>query len=159
MKRALPVSIAAALLATAPALAQPADELTLFERFARKVEKNPALGKLAETPPGGIESFRWMVGTWDATSRRYPTRSVPERIQNGTRQTRIELKGWCLASIDDIGDLKAASLITEDPYSQKFARLFLSRLLFRAPWSPTYAPPPQPSAAPYRPPRPPVAQL
>ncbi len=126
MKPAVTASLAAALIAAAPSFAQPEDHPTLFERFARKVEKNPALGKLAETPPGGIESFRWMVGTWDATSRRYPTRSVPERIQTGTRQTRIELKGWCLASIDDIGELKAVSLITEDAYSRKLARIFLS---------------------------------
>jgi hypothetical protein len=126
MKRAFSVSLAAALIAAAPALAQQDGNPTLFERFARKVQKNPALGKLAEAPPGGIENLKWMVGTWDATSRRYATPSVPERVQKGTRKTSYELKGWWLASIDDIGDLKAASLVTEDPYSQKFARLFLS---------------------------------
>jgi len=126
MKRALSASLAAALFAAAPAVAQEGGNPTLFERFARKVQKNPALGKLAEAPPGGIAKLTWMVGTWDATSRRYATPSVPERVQKGTRNTRYELKGWWLASIDDIGDLKAASLITEDPYSQKFARLFLS---------------------------------
>ena len=126
MKRALSASLAAALIAAAPALAQQDGNPTLFERFARKVQKNPALGKLTEAPPGGLENLKWMVGTWDATSRRYATPSVPERVQMGTRKTSYELKGWWLASIDDIGDLKAASLITEDPYSQKFARLFLS---------------------------------
>jgi len=126
MKRALTASLAAALLASAAALAQSPDNPTLFERYALKVQKNPALGKLAEAPPGGLEKLKWMVGMWDATSRRYATPSVPERVQKGTRKTSYELKGWWLASIDDIGDLKAASLITEDPYSQKFARLFLS---------------------------------
>jgi len=125
MKRPLIVSLAAAVLAAGPALAQSGD-LTLFERFARKVQKNPALGKLTEAPPGGIEELKWMVGTWDATSRRYATPSIPERVQKGTRTTRYELRGWWLASIDDIGELKAASLITEDPYSQKFVRVFLS---------------------------------
>lgn len=128
MKRARAVSAAALLAAALVAPTAPAQEgnPTLFERFARKVEKNPALGKLAEAPPGGIEKLKWMVGTWDATSRRYATPSVPERVQKGTRRTSYELGGWWLASIDSIGDLKAASLITEDPYSQKFARLFLS---------------------------------
>ena len=126
MKRALSASLAAALFAAAPAVAQEGGNPTLFERFARKVQKNPALGKLAEAPPGGIAKLTWMVGTWDATSRRYATPSVPERVQKGTRNTRYELKGWWLASIDDIGDLKAASLITEDAYSRKLARVFLS---------------------------------
>ncbi|HUM01001.1 MAG TPA: hypothetical protein VL084_01865 [Thermoanaerobaculia bacterium] len=126
MKRALTVSLAAALLAAAPAGAQSPGNPTLFERYAQKLQNNPALGKLVEAPPGGIEKLKWMVGTWDATSRRYATPSLPERVQKGTRKTSYELKGWWLASIDDIGDLKAASLITEDPYSQKLARLFLS---------------------------------
>jgi hypothetical protein len=129
MKHARAVSVAAALAAAllaAPAAHGQDGNPTLFERYARKVEKNPALGKLAEAPPGGIDRLKWMVGTWDATSRRYATASIPERVQKGTRKTSYELNGWWLASIDNIGDLKAASLITEDAYSQKFARLFLS---------------------------------
>ena len=126
MKRALTASLAAVLLAAAPTLAQSSDNPTLFERYAQKVQKNPALGKLVEAPPGGLEKLKWMVGTWDATSRRYATPSVPERVQKGTRKTSYEMKGWWLASIDDIGDLKAASLITEDAYSRKLARVFLS---------------------------------
>jgi hypothetical protein len=127
MKRLfIPAVAVIVLLAAGPSKAQSGDDLTLFERYARKVAKNPALGKMVEAPPGGLDRIKWMVGTWDATSRRYATPSVPERVQKGTRKTSYELKGWWLASIDDIGDLKAASLITEDPYSQKFARLFLS---------------------------------
>ena len=130
MKRARAVStaafLAAVMLAPAPALAQAQEDLTLFERYARKVEKNPALGKMAEAPPAGLEKAKWLAGTWDVTSRRYATPTLPERVQKGTRKTTFEMKGWWIASIDDIGDLKAASLITEDPYSQKWARVFLS---------------------------------
>ena len=126
MKR--PLLLAAALLALGPgpASAQTSDDLTLFERFAKKTEKNPALGKMAEAPPAGLEKAKWMTGTWDVTSRRYATPTLPERVQKGTRRTTFEMKGWWLASIDDIGDLKAASLITEDPFSQKWVRVFLS---------------------------------
>ncbi len=127
MKRAVPTALASLLLAAAPLAAQSeAGDLTLFERYAKKVQKNPALGKLAEAPPAGLEKLSWMTGTWDATAKRYATPSVPERIQNGTRKTSFELKGWWILSVDDIGDLKAASLITEDPYSQKWARAFIS---------------------------------
>lgn len=128
MKRALTPTLAlfAFLFAAADTGAQEPEDLTLFERFARKVAKNPALGKMTEAPPAGLEKARWLVGTWDVTSRRYATPRLPERVQKGTRKTTFEMKGWWLASIDDIGDLKAASLVTEDPYSQKWARVFLS---------------------------------
>ena len=127
MKRLLaPAAALFALLAASSAPAQTPAELTLFERFARKTEKNPALGKMAEAPPAGLDKAKWMAGTWDVTSRRYATPTLPERVQKGTRRTTFEMKGWWLLSVDDIGDLKAASLITEDPFSQKWARVFLS---------------------------------
>ena len=126
MKRLLLLAAALLALGPFPASAQSSDDLTLFERYAKKTEKNPALGKMAEAPPAGLEKAKWMAGTWDVTSRRYGTPTLPERVQKGTRRTNFEMKGWWLASIDDIGDLKAASLITEDPFSQKWVRVFLS---------------------------------
>ncbi len=127
MKRALASALAAsALLAAADAAAQQAASPTIFERYARKLEKNPALDKLVQNPPAALQGLKWMVGTWDAVSTRYATPSTKEVVQTGTRKTTYQLGGWWLASIDDVGRLKAASLITLDAYSQNWGRIFVS---------------------------------
>jgi hypothetical protein len=127
MKRALPPALAALfLLAAAEGLAQDGGNPTIFERYARKLEKDPALDKLVQNPPAALQNLKWMVGTWDAVSTRYATASMKEAVQTGTRKTSFQLGGWWLASIDDVGRLKAASLITMDAYSQNWGRIFVS---------------------------------
>lgn len=128
MKRALTSALAAVtlLLAAADAAAQQDGNPTLFERYQKKLQKNPALDGLVATPPSALQSLKWMVGTWDAVSTRYATPSMPEFVQKGTRKTSFELGGWWLTSIDDVGRLKAASLITIDAYSKNWGRIFVS---------------------------------
>jgi hypothetical protein len=127
MKRALSPAVAAFfLLSAAEGLAQEGGNPTIFERYARKLEKNPALDKFVQSPASGLQNLQWMVGTWDAVSTRYATASTKEAVQTGTRKTTFELGGWWLTSIDDVGRLKAASLITLDGFSQNWGRIFVS---------------------------------
>lgn len=127
MKRLFtPAAAFLTLLAAAPALAQQDGNPTLFERYALKLQKNPALEKLTLSPPAGLSNLKWMVGTWDAVSKRYVAGATKEVVQKGTRKTTFELDGWWLTSIDNVGILKAASLISQDAYTQAWGRYFVS---------------------------------
>jgi hypothetical protein len=76
---------------------------TLYDRVAARLAADPKLAQSLGEPTSELRAARWMVGTWDVTSRVFATPQTPERTDKG-RAVVTEILGGTWLQLADSYD-------------------------------------------------------
>jgi hypothetical protein len=116
------------VIALALMLLTPDRVSTLYDRIGARLAADPKLAESLGQPTSELRNARWMVGTWDVTTRVFATAQSPERIEHG-RAVISEILGGTWLQFEDSYDGKPQDLgfLTYNPVSKRWTSVSIDK--------------------------------
>jgi hypothetical protein len=106
-----------------------ADEPTLYDRVAARLDAQPDAAAAIGNPSAELEQARWLVGRWSVTARVFATARAAERVEQGQSVVEEILGGTWLQFHDTYrGRVQDQGFLTFNPASQRWLSIGMDKI-------------------------------
>ncbi|MBI4752400.1 MAG: S9 family peptidase [Acidobacteria bacterium] len=100
-----------------------------YERIAAKLSANPELEKQLGKPAPEMDQLKWLIGTWEITTRVFATQTTSERTEQGQGTVTPFMDGTWLSLADSYGPNGPddQGFMSYDPFTKKWISLAIDK--------------------------------